>query len=240
MKNTVCCLLTSLGMECWSCGGLVTRFDVRCSTPRWIVSLRNGACSLEYYCHSVCCGLPQSFFQLKKAQCSINLLSAAPSFILPLPWDDEPCIKKGIYYWKPPPSSLSLERWSIIFSLKNMRQFVILTTAGSTCNLFVPGDERWLLCLDVLLSGSSTELLPMEDGPGRLLSSGGKAVAYWHFFLTAALRWNTGLGLPDAWAVNKTAHFTPSTAAQKIGWLLESPSCLLTWEAESFWGKHKV
>lgn len=40
-----------------------------------------------------------------------------------------------------------------------------------------------------------------------------------NFFLTAALPWNTGLGLPDAWAVNKTARFTPSTDAQKIRWL---------------------
>lgn len=33
------------------------------------------------------------------------------------------------------------------------------------------------------------------------------------FFLTAAHRWTTGLGLPDAQVVNKTAHFIPCTAA---------------------------
>lgn len=73
--------------------------------------------------------VPQSFFQLKKDQCSINLLPATPFFIQPPACDCEPCIKKGIYYCKPSPSLLSLERRSIIFSLKNMRRFIKFATS---------------------------------------------------------------------------------------------------------------
>lgn len=63
-------------------------------------------------------GILQSFFQLKNVQCSINLLSAAPSFITPLPEMASHILKKGqIILWATP-SPLSLERWTIIFSLK--------------------------------------------------------------------------------------------------------------------------
>lgn len=103
-----------------------------------------------------------------------------------------------------------------------MRQFVILTAAGPACNLLVTGCERWLpplkaRGLEALLNHS-----PWKMSQRRVLLPGGKDEAYWHFFLMAALRWNTSLGLPDAWAVNKTAAFTPSTAAQNTGWLSES------------------
>lgn len=116
---------------------------------------------------------------------------------------------------------LSLERWSIIFSLKNMRQFVMLTTAGPACHLFVTGHERWPLPLRDPWAGDSTKPLLMDDGQQRVLFSGGNAVACWCFILMAGHRWNAGLGLPDIWAVNRTAHFALST--QKTRWLSESP-----------------
>ena len=106
------------------------------------------------------------------------------------------------------------------FFIKNMRQFVILTTAGPACSLFVVRDEGWLPPLNAPWPGSSAEPLPMEDQLEKGIITGRKAVAFGHFFLTAALSWDTGLGLPGAWAVNKTAHFTPSTAARNTRWLL--------------------
>lgn len=108
--------------------------------------------------------VPQSFFQLKKDQCSINLLPATPFFIRLLGQNGEPCIKKGIYYCKPSRSVLSGERWSIIFSFKNMRQFIKFTTSEPVSP---PQPRGNLFCFErgtFFLTNSTAEML--REGPG--------------------------------------------------------------------------
>lgn len=74
--------------------------------------------------------LPQSFFQLKKAQCSINLLPAPPSFMC-----RRPRVKGGIDYRKAAPSPLSRPRSSGICSFKNTSRFIKFPTSETAAGI---------------------------------------------------------------------------------------------------------
>lgn len=146
--------------------------------------------------------VPQSFFQLKKDQCSINLLPAPPFFIRLLGQEGEPCIKKGIYYCKPSPSVLSLERWSIIFSFKNMRQFIKFTTSepvsphptpyqisfvlNKEWNPFITNSRDAQGKSGVGVGGSLLSA-PLEGIPGRILVQGPD----WCFLTTLLIQGGT-------------------------------------------------